>query len=125
MRSPFVKRIVFNRFVIAVLLVVVLPVVASAWFYKEWKSGVVWPEPPVVTPGENGSPPSDAIVLFDGTNTDQWKGAQKWLSDDGVLIATKPRIVAVRNRRPYRAATRQQRHLFRRQQIRSPGVRFF
>lgn len=37
--------------------------------------------PPIVTPGENGSAPSDAIVLFDGTNLDEWQSgdaAAKW-----------------------------------------------
>jgi hypothetical protein len=33
---------------------------------KEFKSGVVWPEPQVVDPGPVGGPPSDAVVLFDG-----------------------------------------------------------
>src|SRR5438477_2849748 len=34
---------------------------------KEYKSGIVWPEPKVVTPGEKPSdPPSDAVALFDG-----------------------------------------------------------
>ena len=29
--------------------------------------------PPVVTPGKtNSDPPSDAIILFDGKNLDQW-----------------------------------------------------
>lgn len=33
----------------------------------------VWePVPEVVTPGENGQAPSDAIVLFDGENIDNW-----------------------------------------------------
>jgi hypothetical protein len=37
------------------------------------KATEVWgPEPPVVTPGLNGSPPSDAIILFDGNNLDSW-----------------------------------------------------
>ena len=38
------------------------------------KDTEVWePVPPIVTPGStNSAPPSDAIVLFDGTNLDQW-----------------------------------------------------
>ena len=44
-------------------------------------SGLVWPEPPVITPGDSGSPPSDAIVLFDGKNFDAWKGAENWKVD--------------------------------------------
>ena len=33
-------------------------------------------EPPVVTPGVNGTPPSDAIVLFDGKDLSKWKSAK-------------------------------------------------
>ena len=33
---------------------------------QEYKSGINWPEPKVITPGTNGGAPSDAIVLFDG-----------------------------------------------------------
>lgn len=50
----------------------------------EYKSGKVWPEPPLVTPGENGGPPSDAIVLFNGTDLSQWEGGDKWLIANGV-----------------------------------------
>ena len=33
----------------------------------------VWePVPAVVTPGVGAQPPSDAIVLFDGTDLDHW-----------------------------------------------------
>lgn len=48
----------------------------------------VWePVPEVVTPGDGQKPPSDAIVLFDGKNLDQWKGkdgAAKWEVKNGI-----------------------------------------
>ncbi|MGC9225503.1 MAG: 3-keto-disaccharide hydrolase [Terracidiphilus sp.] len=56
----------------------------------------VWqPVPPVVTPGKTpGAPPSDAIVLFDGTNENQWVSAQdhtpaRWTVADGLLTVAK------------------------------------
>jgi hypothetical protein len=54
----------------------------------------VWePEPAVVTPGEGTAPPSDAIILFDGTNLDNWEstkgGEAKWEVSDGVMTTVK------------------------------------
>jgi hypothetical protein len=53
----------------------------------EWTSGIVWPEPPVVSPGPVGGPPSDAVVLFDGKDLSQWEGGEKWLVKDGVATS--------------------------------------
>jgi hypothetical protein len=56
--------------------------------FEPYESGIVWAEPKLVTPGTNGSPPSDAIVLFDGKNMDAWEGGDKWVIQDGAGIAS-------------------------------------
>jgi hypothetical protein len=54
----------------------------------EYHGGTVWPKPKIVTPGEAGGPPSDAIVLIDGKDMSKWTGpADKWKVQDGVVIA--------------------------------------
>ncbi|MBX9627626.1 MAG: DUF1080 domain-containing protein [Gemmataceae bacterium] len=54
---------------------------------KEYKSGIVWPEPKAVTPGPKpGDPPADAIVLFDGKDLSKWKGGDKWEIKDGYAV---------------------------------------
>ena len=59
----------------------------------------VWqPEPKVVTPGATcAAAPSDAIILFDGKNLDEWVSAQekdrgsaaKWIVADGIVTVNK------------------------------------
>lgn len=55
------------------------------------------PAPPVVTPGQNGAPPSDAIVLFDGKDLSAWKssegGAATWKVQDGYAEVAKGGIL--------------------------------
>jgi hypothetical protein len=70
----------------------------------------VWdPVPTVITPGATDSaPPSDAIVLFDGTNLDQWvntsdKQPAGWKVADGVLTVVKqPRVGNIETKRKFK-----------------------
>ncbi len=70
----------------------------------------VWePVPEVVTPGAtDAAPPSDAIVLFDGRNLDEWVSAQdkspaKWFVADGVMTVSKaPGVGNIETKRTFR-----------------------
>ena len=70
----------------------------------------IWtPVPAVVTPGAtDAEPPSDAIVLFDGKNLDQWVNAQtgtpaEWVVRDGILTVKKaPGIGNIQTKRTFK-----------------------
>ena len=74
------------------------------------KETEVWePAPPVVTPGTNdGDPPSDAVILFDGKNLDQWVSAldhtpAQWLVHDGIMTVNKaPGVGNIETRRKFK-----------------------
>lgn len=58
------------------------------------ESTEVWePEPAIVTPSvKSGDAPSDAFVLFDGTNEKEWAGKDgpaKWMLQDGAMTVVK------------------------------------
>jgi hypothetical protein len=82
---------------VAALSVLALAAIGYQAFAQRYLNGVEWPTPPVVTPGkEDRDPPSDAVVLFDGKNFDQWNGAKDWKADEdggftarGVLTTKK------------------------------------
>jgi Domain of Unknown Function (DUF1080) len=64
------------------------------------KDTEVWePEPKVLTPGAtDAAPPSDAIVLFDGKNLDEWvsnrdKMPARWIVSNGVMTVSKEKGV--------------------------------
>jgi len=69
--------------IVAVSLIAVSTAVVLAQDSREWKSGIVWPEPKVIDPGPSGGVPSDAIVLFDGKDLSKWEGGDAWLVKDG------------------------------------------
>lgn len=54
------------------------------------------PQPPIVTPGPAGAPapaPSDAIILFDGTDLSQWQDSKgqpaRWKVENGYMEVVK------------------------------------
>jgi hypothetical protein len=84
--------------VVAILVFMSLAVLAQQPASQEPKpeETEVWqPVPKVITPGaECNAPPSDAIILFDGKNLDQWVQAKdqspaKWIVANGVMTVNK------------------------------------
>jgi hypothetical protein len=90
-------RIPFSSLVsTAALIAVTVPLFAQAPAKPKPEETEVWePVPKVVTPGATcGAAPSDAIVLFDGKNLDEWvtnkdKSPAKWDVANGVMTVNK------------------------------------
>ncbi len=56
----------------------------------EYLNGIRWDKPAIITPGESDSqPPSDAIVLFNGRDLDNWHNGENWSVRDGIIYAGK------------------------------------
>lgn len=59
---------------------------------EEYLNGIQWQAPAVIAPGEGNKPPSDAVVLFDGTDLSAWDGADNWKIVDGAAVSGKGNI---------------------------------
>jgi len=61
--------------------------------YKPADTEVWEPVPPVVDPGTSSNAPSDAIVLFDGSNFNEWEHLNgnpvKWNLEDGAMTVVR------------------------------------
>jgi Domain of Unknown Function (DUF1080) len=91
------KRIRFSRlFASAALFGLAAPLFAQSPVKPKPEETEIWePVPKVVSPGATCmAAPSDAIVLFDGKNLDEWvsnkdKSPAKWNVADGVMTVSK------------------------------------
>jgi hypothetical protein len=91
------EKTIMRKFLM-VAFVILSANAAYAQEMKDPKATEVWePEPKIVTPGTAGNtaPPTDAVVLFDGTNLDEWASVNKadapaeWTVSDGVVTVKK------------------------------------
>jgi hypothetical protein len=89
MKTPVLRHLKF-------LIVVAMAIPVFAQQKPKPEDTEIWqPEPKIVTPGSmDSAPPSDAIILFDGRNLDEWVSAQdhspaKWVVHDGILTVSK------------------------------------
>ncbi|HMD20963.1 MAG TPA: DUF1080 domain-containing protein [Alloacidobacterium sp.] len=94
----------------AALIAVAAPLAAQQQAMPKPEDTEVWePVPKVVTPGATcNAPPSDAVVLFDGKNLDEWVSAQdkspaKWIVADGIMTVSKaPGVGNIETKRSFK-----------------------
>jgi len=91
------QRDISKKFPLGFLFAGLLSVgTASTAVGQEYLNGIEWKQPPLVTPGKsNDAPPSDAVVLFNGTDKSHWKGAENWKVEGDALVAGRGSITSV------------------------------
>lgn len=105
-----VHRLVPLKTFCAVVIFFTMTLAQPSWAQLEtgWKAhDLDRPLPPSVSPSAPATtllPPSDADILFDGKNLNQWRDSQggpsKWKVADGVLIAT-PKSGSIYTKKKY------------------------
>jgi len=88
-----------------IALLVLFSAALMAQTKKTPETTELWePVPPVVTPGEGTAPPSDAIILFDETNLNEWTNAKgeaaDWTVADG-CVTVKPGKGSIKTKRGF------------------------
>ena len=79
---------------LVILLCMNFFLLSNLFSQKDPEATEVWfPEARVVTPAENNAPPSDAIVLFDGKNLEEWSSMNdakaEWKVEDDFMTVVK------------------------------------
>lgn len=94
-----------QRILIAMMCLVMTSCVTQR--SSQWSvHGMNHPRPPVVTPGAtNADPPSDAIVLFDGSDLSAWEsvkdgGEAKWKVENGYMEVV-PKTGNIQTKQPF------------------------
>jgi len=83
------------RSTLFLLALTTLPFVATSASAEEYRSGIEWKKPEIVTPGSaNREPPSDAIVLFDGKDLSKWNNGDRWSIQEGNMISGRGKLVS-------------------------------
>src|SRR5690606_12534318 len=94
------------------LLLAALPLVGGLAMAQEMEptkpeaTEVYTPVPPKVVPGAHGAPPSDALVLFDGRDLDQWisavdSTAAPWILNAEGSMTVKDRSGDIQTKRDF------------------------
>jgi len=98
-------KIKISSTILIVVLVMSITVYAQERPTIEPKLTEVWePVPAKVTPGENSAAPSDAIILFDGKDLNEWTNPKgdnaEWIVEDGAMTV-KPRTGGIKTKQKF------------------------
>jgi hypothetical protein len=74
----------FQKTILSISIILLVFVLTSTVSSEDWRSGIPWEKPAIVTPGAKPSdPPTDAIILFNGKDMSAWD--KEWAIKDDEL----------------------------------------